>query len=512
MSSAASVAAAAQAQIASDHPPEPREFRPPRNIGRIAAIAGAALAVLAALGAGYWYFTHRPQPPDPRVLAIAQNLAAAQAAARSGHVLEPAPGSAFELYTEVLRLDPQNKEARAGIDQIADNFISQAETALVSEDLDAAALALAHAHQVSPDHKRLRFLDAQLAKDRQELLVLQARQSASSGNLQQAKELLQQAQQVEASKSTEVSSAQQVIDSRAREQQVAQWLDLARQRVAQNRFTSPPDDSAKYYLRSAQRLDPQNVVVQQGLRDLGERVVGSADAAIKAQRFDVARNWIAQAQDLDVDAARLAELNARVNAGVDVKQRSDLLALVVKRTGENRLLEPAQDNARYYLDRLKQIDPAFPGTDKASQALGAKLVARAQGATAARQFDSATRLLAEAKAVGYSGADLGSAEASLRAAQAPAPVPLPPPTRLKYVAPTYPPEAATKGVEGWVDVSFGVNAAGDVIDARVDDAQPRRQFDRAALSAVRQWKYQPSDDGADHPQRLKTRVQFKLQD
>jgi protein TonB len=309
-----------------------------------------------------------------------------------------------------------------------------------------------------------------------------------------------------------VSSAQQVIDSRAREQQVAQWLDLARQRVAQNRFTSPPDDSAKYYLRSAQRLDPQNVVVQQGLRDLGERVVGSADAAIKAQRFDVARNWIAQAQDLDVDAARLAELNARVNAGVDVKQRSDLLALVVKRTGENRLLEPAQDNARYYLDRLKQIDPAFPGTDKASQALGAKLVARAQGATAARQFDSATRLLAEAKAVGYSGADLGSAEASLRAAQAPAPVPLPPPTRLKYVAPTYPPEAATKGVEGWVDVSFGVSGAGDVVDARVDDAQPRRQFDRAALSAVRQWKYQPSDDGADHPQRLKTRVQFKLQD
>ncbi|HKE44652.1 MAG TPA: TonB family protein [Steroidobacteraceae bacterium] len=508
--SAAEIAAAAQAHL-SEHRAVP-ERRAPRNIGRIAAIAGAALVVLAAIGGGWWYYTHRPPEPDRRALAIASTLAAAQAAARTGHVLEPAPGSAFELYTEVLRLDPQNAAARTGIDQIADNFISQAETALVQEDLDAATLALAHARQVRPEHRRLKFLDAQLAKDRQELLVLQARQSATAGNLQQAKELLQQAQQVETPKSTEVNSAQQAIDSRAREQQVAQWLDLARQRVAQNRFTSPPDDSAKFYLRSAQRVDPQNVAVQQGLRDLGDRVVASADTAIKAQRFDVARNWIAQAQDLDVGQAKLDELNQRVNAGVDVKARSDLLALVVKRTDENRLLEPAQDSARYYLDRLTQLDPAFPGTDRAAQALGAKLVARAQGATASRQYDNATRLLIEARAIGYTGADLATSEAALRAAQAPSVPEQPPPTRVKYAAPTYPQDALAKGLEGWVDVSFAVNAAGEVIDARVDDAQPRRQFDRAALAAVGKWKYQPSPSGSDYAQRLKTRVQFKLAD
>jgi len=512
ISSAASVAAAAQSQIAPEHALEP-EIREPKRIGRLVAIAGAVLVGLAGIGAGAWYFTHRPPPPDRRALAIESNLAAAQAAVRAGHLLEPPAGSAFALYTEVLRLDPQNAEARAGIDQLADGFISQAETALVREDLDAAALALSRARQLRPDHRRLRFLDTQLAKERQELLVLQARQSTTAGNLQQAKELLQQAQQVEASKSTEVSSAQQAIDSRAREQQVAQWLDLARQRVGQSRFTSPADDSAKFYLRSAERLDPQNVAVQQGLRDLGDRVVSSAEAAIKTQRFDVARNWIAQAQDLGVEPAKIGDLNARVGAGVDVKAKSDLLALAVKRTDENRLLEPAQDSARYYLDRLSQLDPAFPGMDRASQALGAKLVARAQGATASRQFDNATRLLSEARAIGYTGPELASTEAALRAAQAPtAAAPLPPPPRLKYVAPTYPQDALSKGLEGWVDVSFGVSGSGEVIDARVDDAQPRRQFDRAALVAVKQWKYQPSADGTDHAQRLKTRVQFKLQD
>ena len=93
--------------------------------------------------------------------------------------------------------------------------------------------------KIRPDHRRLKFLDAQLTKDRQEQLVLQARQSTTAGNLQQAQDLLQQAQQVE-SKSAEITSAQQAIDSRTRTQQVTQLLDLARQRVAQNRLVAPP--------------------------------------------------------------------------------------------------------------------------------------------------------------------------------------------------------------------------------------------------------------------------------
>ncbi len=83
---------------------------------------------------------------------------------------------------------------------------------------------------------------------------------------------------------------------------------------------------------------------------------------------------------------------------------------------------------------------------------------------------------------------------------------------MKYVSPTYPQDALSKGVEGWVDISFGVTASGQVVDVRVDDAKPRNQFDRAALVAVRQWKYEPTADGSDLAQRLKTRVQFQLQD
>ncbi len=506
------LAAAAPAEPAEPtaHVPVAAPVRRQMRTGQLAAIASIALVLLAGAGVGVWYWTHRAPPPDQRAIAIAASLASAQAAVRTGHLLDPAAGSAFALYSEVLRLDPQNAAAQAGLDQLATHFIEQAESQLVEGNLDGAASALASARQVRPDHRRLTFLEAQLGKDRQEQLVLQARQSATAGNLQEAQELLQQAQQVE-SKSSEITSAQQAIDSRARAQQVAQMLDLARQRVAQNRLVAPPQDSARFYLRNAQRLEPANVAVQQGLRDLGDRVVSSADAAIDAQRFDTARNWIVQAQDLGVEQAEIDRLNTRITSGVDNKTRSDLLALALKRTEENRLLEPAQDSARYYLDRLTQNDPQFPGADKAAQALGAKLVARAEGATASRQFDNAGRMLSEARAVGYTGPDLTAAETALLTAQAPAAAAVPP-KQLKYVAPQYPQDAISRGVEGWVDVSFAIAASGTVVDARVDDAKPRNQFDRAALAAVRQWRFEPSADGLDREQRLKTRVQFKLQD
>lgn len=485
--------------------------------GRIAGFAVAAIGVLGMAAGLWWHFSHQEPPPDPRLIAIQTNLSAAQAALRSGHLVDPAAGSALALFSEVLKLDPQNAAATTGIDQIATHFIERAETNLVEGDLDAASAALDSARSLRPDHRRLRFLDAQLAKELQDHLVLQARESVTAGNLQQAQDLLQQAEQVDPGASSEVAAAQVSIDSRERTRQVGAWLDLARQRVAQGRLVAPPNDSAKYYLRSAQRVEPDNVAVQQGLRDLGDRTIAAADAAIAAQRLDIARGWSAQAEDLAVEKSEIDALKGRIAAATDQKSKSDLLALVIKRTEENRLLEPAQDSARFHLGRLLQIDPAFPGIDGAVQGLGATLVMNAHGATAQKQFDAATRMLAEARAIGYSGADLASAEAALRSAQAPTgnagktPQEVAP-KRTKYVAPEYPKEALSKGLEGWVDVSFSVTFSGDVADVRIEDARPRRQFDRAATSAVREWKFEPRADGAEYSQRLRTRVEFKLED
>ena len=57
------------------------------------------------------------------------------------------------------------------------------------------------------------------------------------------------------------------------------------------------------------------------------------------------------------------------------------------------------------------------------------------------------------------------------------------------VEPKYPLEAARNGIEGWVKLAFSINNFGQVINAQVLEADPKRTFDRAALRALRKWKY-----------------------
>jgi TonB family protein len=74
--------------------------------------------------------------------------------------------------------------------------------------------------------------------------------------------------------------------------------------------------------------------------------------------------------------------------------------------------------------------------------------------------------------------------------------------------PAYPPAARNRRVEGYVDVEFTVNAAGNVESPRVVAAQPTGIFDAAALAAVARWRYPAVPERA--PLTLTERVDFKL--
>ena len=64
------------------------------------------------------------------------------------------------------------------------------------------------------------------------------------------------------------------------------------------------------------------------------------------------------------------------------------------------------------------------------------------------------------------------------------------------VLPRYPSRALSRGVEGWVLLEFAINELGQAIEPIVVDADPKGTFDRAAISAVKRWKYRPMiEDG-----------------
>ena len=65
-----------------------------------------------------------------------------------------------------------------------------------------------------------------------------------------------------------------------------------------------------------------------------------------------------------------------------------------------------------------------------------------------------------------------------------------PPTRISYAPPVYPPIAVQAKVDGTVELEAVIDAAGAVTDVRVLRSIPL--LDRAAIEAVRRWRYTPA--------------------
>lgn len=82
------------------------------------------------------------------------------------------------------------------------------------------------------------------------------------------------------------------------------------------------------------------------------------------------------------------------------------------------------------------------------------------------------------------------------------------------VAPLYPQRQLSLGREGFVDLAFSITKSGATSNVRVIYAEPERVFDKAAVKAVKKWKYKPLVKNGEATQKdgLSTRVRFKIQD
>jgi protein TonB len=84
---------------------------------------------------------------------------------------------------------------------------------------------------------------------------------------------------------------------------------------------------------------------------------------------------------------------------------------------------------------------------------------------------------------------------------------------LVRINPEYPERARSRGIEGWVQVTFTITPAGTVADAKVVDADPKGLFERAALEAIGRWKYNPKvvDGRAMERRGVAVVLTFKLE-
>ena len=82
---------------------------------------------------------------------------------------------------------------------------------------------------------------------------------------------------------------------------------------------------------------------------------------------------------------------------------------------------------------------------------------------------------------------------------------------LVRIPPRYPMRAANRRIEGYVTLEFTITKTGTVTDAVIVEAKPSTIFNRAALNALRKWKFKPKVvEGQTVEQRARQTLQFKL--
>jgi protein TonB len=83
--------------------------------------------------------------------------------------------------------------------------------------------------------------------------------------------------------------------------------------------------------------------------------------------------------------------------------------------------------------------------------------------------------------------------------------------RVRYTEPEYPERALNQKISGAVTIEFTVSTSGEPMDVRVVAAEPAGTFDRAAMAAVKRWRYAPLViDNVPQEVPARTTIRFNL--
>lgn len=128
----------------------------------VALLGAVTLGALQFMPTGpvldWWYSnTSPPLPPDQQE-KVQRYLRTGKAHQLVGRLILPDGSSAYDSYRLALELDPQNNEAREGMESLRLKITSQVEQLLAQGHTEGASSILGRALVLFPDHRQLRDL------------------------------------------------------------------------------------------------------------------------------------------------------------------------------------------------------------------------------------------------------------------------------------------------------------------------------------------------------------------
>jgi TonB family protein len=433
---------------------------------------------------------------DEKVDALMEK---AQQAMLDRHFIDPLTGSALSLYREVLIINPDNGEARQGLQRLAEILIARVQSALDDRKFDVALQFLETARSIDATDKRLMALDEKMASLRAELGPAQILAAINAQNFDRATQLIDEATRTKALPPAKLAQLRDEVHRRSGDFEVSRLLKLADTRTQQDHVIEPHNDSAAYYLDQAKQAGATGPALQGQVQEVAKRMTQMARAAIQQRNFGDADKLLAEMHTIAAPQASINSVQREINAARNQQapQKADqpqFLELAQSRLALGRLTDPENDNALYYVNQQRVTDARAPGLAQIITTLQAQILDRARGALDAGDIEKSEELVQKAGTLGASS-DLETMTDRIRQRKAAGGDLLQMPeqslTRLNKLDIQYPVRALQTNVEGWVEIGYTVGKDGSVSNIKVLNSTPPRTFEASASRAVSRLKYQP---------------------
>lgn len=268
--------------------------------------------------------------------------------------------------------------------------------------------------------------------------------------------------------------AQPAIETSLVKGKVDELLEKARQAMRERRYTEPAGDNALLYYRSAMAADSGSGEALDGLTRVGSVLAARFEEAVAANHYDEAAIALAQFKSAVPADARGTAFQTQLTKwrAETVRQQEEARA---KRLAEEKA--EREEAAAAELKKARDARAASAEADRLAQIAREKAQAEEQkkAEQAAKEVKNTSG--APQNSTPAQRPSSGSLQSSLK--------------RKRYVAPDYPQDALAKGLGGTVTIVFTVDVRGETQDIRVESAEPPGMFDKAAIAAIKRWRYEP---------------------
>lgn len=423
-----------------------------------------------------------------------------------------------------------------------------------------------------------------------------------------------------APQSKQAAIQQESIEA-ARQEKINELQTLAQAALLTNNRFPPTDGNAVDGYTEILEIDPDNQVAKSALQELSKQALGDLDLEISngsvteaKQSISTARNisegrqyfselveaLISEKKSTLIDSANIAlladnstEASSYINIAKGLfgsedpeintisgsiqetlaeKNLSQEISRIVSNANRtlntNNLLEPSQNNALYYINRLENMDQGNSNLGTLKSDLGKALIAEARKSTLAFDFVNAKRFIENAAAQGasdqavsderirlsetesdYQEQQRAAAEAAQIAEQAeidrlaeiarlaeisrlaeiervaekarqdkikllatPVEVQLSQLTSINRSAPDYPKRYEQRGLSGSATIGFTVNVDGSISNINVISVDPASatSFGTAAVKAVEEWSFQPFKDEEGNTRIARSQIKINF--